>query len=258
MPSLFYRSFQKLHLPLAVVIILLQRAPQLYSSLLARLSQPSIQIVQKAILTSAALAAPHAVSGATKSQYKVDEATYNLGNGDVSHPETAKVGENVAIEISNTVTAASWTLSNSLPPGLRITDTFEEVEVENGVINAGFIRLIGTPTQEGIFAFKLRPWSMVNAGGTDAPGDLVIFFTVEESDLPPPPPPTIRFTKNEDTLTLTWNSSEATAYQLVSSTALTSWTPVTQQAAESNGESSIQIPLLESEDTFFRFELLAP
>ncbi len=254
MPKLFFCSMQKLHLPLAVLIILLQRAPQVYSSLIARFSQTSIQIVQKAIFTTSVIATPHAVSGATKSKYNVDEATYNLGTGDVSHFETGKVSEVVAIDISNTVTAASWTLAGELPPGLRITDTFAEEEVVNGVINAGYIRLVGTPTQEGVFAFKLRPWSLVNAGGTDAPGDLAIFFTIEESDQPPPAPPTLRYTKSEDTLTLKWTSSEASNYQLVSSTSLTSWAPVTQQATESNGESSIQIPLQETEDTFYRFE----
>lgn len=255
MPSILYRSFQKLHLPLAVLIILLQRAPQIYSTLLARIGAPSVQIIQKAFFAATALAAPHAVSGATSSKYKVNAKTYNLGNGDVSHFETGQVGESVGISISNTVTAASWRIEGELPPGLTLTDTFQETFVADGIINAAFIQLIGTPTEEGIYPFKLRPWSQINGQGNDAPGDLAIFFTIDPGAPPvPSDPPSIRYTKNADTLTLTWNSSEATDFQLVRSTDLKTWSPVQENAAESNGESSMQVSLLESDVNFYRFE----
>ncbi|MDQ8180727.1 hypothetical protein [Pelagicoccus sp. SDUM812005] len=241
----------KLRLSLAVLVFLLQRAPNLPAGLLSRLSLPSIQIVQKAFIAAASLAAPHAVSGATTSKYNVNDASYTVANKSILHIEPAQVGLKTKIDISNTITAASWTIEGEMPPGLVATDIFDEVQLVDGVINTPFPVIKGTPTAPGPYGLILKPWSLKDGQGNTAPQLLGLAFDIAPEDPAPSTPPRLGYQRQADTITLYWTTDEAASYQLTRSTDLALWDPVTLTPVQNGDQSSIQIPLTQFE--FYRF-----
>ncbi|MDQ8199868.1 hypothetical protein QEH56_17020 [Pelagicoccus enzymogenes] len=218
------------------------------SAFLSRLSVPSVQILQKAFFTTAGLAAPHALSGATVSKYNVNESTYTVANKSILHIESGQVGIRTTIDISNTVTAASWTIDGELPPGLVATDIFNEAQLIDGVINTPFPVIKGTPTTPGPYGLILKPWSLKDGQGNTAPQLLSIAFDISAAD---GPPPKLHYQRNQQTLTLYWTTAEVGSYQLTRSTDLVQWAPITLTPIQNGDQSSIQIPLTQTE--FYRF-----
>lgn len=248
------RLTAKLYLPVALLIIVLQRAPQIYHTFFSRITLPSLQFVQKAFFTTSALGATHALSGATVSRYSVGDSTYTVGAQLILHRETGKVGDLVQIGLSNTVTAVSWTVEGELPAGLRMTDIFQQTQLSDGVINTAFPYLLGNYNQEGNYLVTLTPWSELNGQGEKPPQALSITFQVAAGDPQPSTPPKIRFQRSDDTLQLSWPTADAAGYQLTRSTDLVNWSPITPQT-QSDGEDTLaQFPVSPSTSAFYRFE----
>ena len=149
-------------------------------------------------------------------------------------------------------TAAPSTIDGELPTGLIATDSFNEAQLVDGVINTPFPTLKGAPTSPGQYAIILKPWSLQDGNGATAPRQLDLVFNIAPGDPVPLDPPTLNHQRDGQFITLHWTTSEAEAYQLKRSTDLSQWEPVTQPPAQAGGQSSIQIPLTQTE--FYRFE----
>ncbi|MBK1878884.1 hypothetical protein JIN87_18520 [Pelagicoccus mobilis] len=225
----------------------------MYTTLVSRISLPSVQIVQKAILTSAALGSTHALSGATTSEYRVNDSSYRIRNATILHPESGQVGDKVDIEFSNTITPASWEVTQGeLPDGLRLTDFLEQAELVDGKINASSLLILGTYTKAGNYGITLKPWSEANGEGETAPQNLSITFQIAEGQLPPPE---ISYRKTEVHLVLSWDTDSGQGFELKHSRDLSIWSspsPIT--SSEEDGQTKVTIPLSEIDSDYYRLE----
>lgn len=248
------RILTKTQIPLALLILILQRAPQTYSFFLNRLALPSTQIIQKAFLATASLGAAHALSGATVSRYSVNNSNYTIGAQLIIHRETGQEGDPVQIGISNTITPQSWTVQGELPPGLRMTDFLQQAEPVDGIFNASAPYLLGNYTSAGNYVVTLTPWSGLDGTGDNAPKDLTITFQIEEGPPAPATPPQISFERSDNTVTLVWETDAANGYQLTKSSNLESWTPIPSPAPETNGQTRLALNPAPEQTEFYRFE----
>lgn len=253
---MLHRLSTRLHLPVALLVIVLQRAPQIYHGLLSRVSLPSIQAVQKAFFASASLGAAHAVSGATVTRYSVNNSNYTIGAQLIIHRETGEEGDPVQIGISNTLTPEFWTVEGDLPPGLRMTDFQQQANLVEGNFNASAPFLLGNYTQAGDYVLTLKPWSVLNGEQTTAPQALTITFQIAEGTPQPTVPPKLHFEKSQDTLVLTWDTGSDTGYRLTRSTDLATWTPIELPTENADGQTRASAALQPNQDDYFRFEPL--
>jgi len=237
-----------------LLVLVLQRAPQLISTLVPRLSLPAVQIVQKAIFTAAALGGAHAVSGASETQYRVNDSRYRIRNSTILHPETAKVGDTADIAISNSITAGSWELvQGQLPDGLRLTDFLEQAEMVEGTINASSLLILGTFTKAGNFGITLKPYSEANLGGSAAPQNLTITFEIAEGQLTAPD---LSYSRTELHLILSWNTADGQGFELKRSDDLATWTIASPLESVPDGDrTSVTLPLDGSASEFYRLEV---
>ncbi len=164
------------NLPIALLILLLQRTPLLKVIVSAEMPASSLvsQILKSAIVGTASLGAFHSVSAAT-------ELVTNPTSNEVT-PIPAEVG--VPFTFTFSVVGAQ-TLAGSysvdpaeLPPGLTL------IGATGGVLNSASGVIGGTPTQAGTYNFTLNAWQ--NANGS---GDQIVYQRIIEvmdvASLPP-------------------------------------------------------------------------
>ncbi|MDQ8180726.1 hypothetical protein [Pelagicoccus sp. SDUM812005] len=241
----------RLHLSLALLLLVLQRSPALKLLLHAKhlqASAPVARILQSFALPAAALATPHALSGASTSSYTVEY---------INTPEV-KVGVTAVISFSNSITPQSWTLAGELPPGLRVTDLRQRKDLVDGVIATGLGLLVGTPTQAGTYDFVLTPWSNPDGTGETAPepdpGALRLSITVLPDDTAPSAAPEITFTTHPGSIDLSWQADAALGFTLAESSDLQAWTPVATLPQVTQNVASISFPITGGNPTFYRLQ----
>ncbi len=239
------------HFALSLLMLILQRSPLLKLLAYARnlqASAPVARIIQSFALPVAVMATPHAISGASTSSYDVEY---------INTPEL-KVGVEAAIKFSNTIAPQSWSLTGTLPPGMRITDLRLRKSLVDGVIATSIGIITGTPTQAGTYDIVLTPWSNADGTGDTAPepnpGALRLSLIVVPDKSAPLVAPEISFTREANSVTLTWQVEQAQGFDLKASKDLQSWILVSQLPSVSNGEARITFPGTSAEPSFYRLE----
>lgn len=152
----FYR-LRWLHVPAALLMFLLQRAPMLRTVVTTEfvLTSGASQILKGILLGSTALGTVQTVAGATE-----------LTADDGGNPASATVGESFAGGFAVTgapAVAASYEVRGDVPPGLTVTG------IVGDTVNDNAVSITGTPTEAGEFTLLIRAWRGPNKtaqGGT--------------------------------------------------------------------------------------------
>jgi len=171
------RTWLRLKFPAAILITLLQRSPALRVLQVAGeiIASAPLGVVLKSTAALASLGALHSLAGATVLQ--TTQAS----------PASATVGtaiNPIGFTVTDTINIASWKISGSLPPGLRLDATQGGASLTGpgmldattpGVSNGyggttGGITtttpvLRGTPSQAGSFTFSLQAFELPGARG---------------------------------------------------------------------------------------------
>ncbi len=160
------KFFRRLNLPVAGLLILLQRTP------LLRLvggggefSAPSriVALLKSAVATAASLGAVHSLAGATR--FVVSSPTVI---GTVGTPISP-----VAFTVTGAaVPTGSYRFTGALPPGVAVNNV-----ASNGVLNASSGLITGTPTAAGTFVFSILAFERTNGSG-DSYGPETVTFVI--------------------------------------------------------------------------------
>lgn len=148
-----YFRFRWLHLPAAILMVLLQRLPVLRAVVTTEFVVSSgVSSVLKGVLVgSAALGTVQTVAGATE-----------LNAGSTGNPASATVGQSFTAAIAVTgapANAASYEVTGSIPAGLTFTG------ITGDTVNGATLTISGTPTQAGEFTMMIRAWKEANKSG---------------------------------------------------------------------------------------------
>ena len=148
-----YFRFRWLHLPAAVLMVLLQRLPMLRAVVTTEFVVSSgVSSVLKGVLVgSAALGTVQTVAGATE-----------LNAGSTGNPASATVGQAFAAAIAVTgapANAASYEVTGSIPAGLSFAN------LSGDTVNGATLTISGTPTESGEFTMMIRAWKAANKTG---------------------------------------------------------------------------------------------
>jgi len=154
------RLLHCLHLPGALLIALLQRAPAvrvIASAGESALRQPIGALLKSTLSAIGALGAVHTLAGATT----LSPSTPSPAAATVGSPRTivfAVIGAQSAGE--------SWTVGGSVPPGMSFNGG-----VTSGTVNTptGILTLSGTPSTGGTYVISLRAWEKASAKGESSP-----------------------------------------------------------------------------------------
>ena len=213
------RQFRSAHLPVAMLITLLQRAPaSRVLSIIEDLvtASPAGSLLKSAAAVAASLGTLNSLAGASETVV-ADPATQSLGTvGQGIHTPTGGV-EGLINFTASPYAAASFSLSGNLPPGLTFTDSNEDVTLTGpGVVNNALVVIFGTPTTAGVYTITMTAWQDANAMGDS----LAYPFTFIISPAPTGPggaaittQPMSQTVATGATLTLTVVASNATSYQ---------------------------------------------
>jgi len=144
--SLVYIRFRWLHLPAALLMLLLQRTPILRSVMTAEFTvgAGAGSVLKGVLAGSAALGAVQTVAGATE-----------LDAGMVGNPAPATVGQDFTggfAVVGAPATAASYEVRGDIPPGLTIAGLVGDT------VNESAVTITGTPTEAGTFTMLIRAW----------------------------------------------------------------------------------------------------
>lgn len=176
-PIVLYFRFRWVHVPVAVLIALLQKTPVVRLVVSADyVVRSCASVLLKSGLAAAAFGAMHSRAGATT--FATNPAS----------PATATVGQSFSMVFGVTGTptpAASYLFSNNIPPGLSVVGG-------NGLLVNGFTAtLSGMPTTAGTFNFTVTVTNGPNQTSTGTMAGPVSFsatITVVSSGPAPSPP----------------------------------------------------------------------
>lgn len=148
--TLAYIRLRWLHLPAALLMVLLQRVPMLRAVVTTEFVVSSgVGSVLKGVLAgSAALGAVQTVAGATE---------LDVGSG--GNPASATVGQSFLggfAVVGAPAVAASYEITGNLPPGLVVNN------ISGDTVNDSTVTVSGTPTQAGEFIIRVRAWKGLN------------------------------------------------------------------------------------------------
>lgn len=141
-----YFRLRWLHLPAALLMVLLQRLPMLRAVVTTEFVVSSgVGSVLKGVLAgSAALGAVQTVAGATE-----------LNAGADGNPASATVGvafSGAFAVVGAPANAASYEVAGDIPPGLTVTN------ISGDTVNGATVSVTGTPTEAGTFTMKIKAW----------------------------------------------------------------------------------------------------
>jgi hypothetical protein len=170
--SLLFLRFRWLHLPAALLSLLLQRAPQIRALVATDyvLASPFGTLLKGGFL-AAALGGFHARAGATQL------------SSNPSTPATARVGDPFTLVFAVTgapATAASYEVRGALPPGLSIAG------LSGDTLNSDSGILSGTPTTAGSYSLNIRAWNSPNKAGLGGNPTFTLQIQVQPSAVAPP------------------------------------------------------------------------
>ena len=165
---------RRLNLPVAGLLILLQRTPLLrLATGGGELSAPTriVALLKSAFATVASLGAVHSLAGATR--FVISSANVV---GTVGTPITP-----VVFSVSGAaVPAGSFRFTGSLPPGIAVQNT-----AANGVLNASSGIISGTPTAAGTFTLSILAFERINGSGDTYGPETVTFIISGGANAPP-------------------------------------------------------------------------
>ena len=172
--TLAYVRWRWLQLPAAVLIVLLQRFPMLRAAIAwePAVSARTVVLLQGALLGVWTADEVHAQTGATRLSPSPGEEG-NPGQGTVGVPF-----EGAVAIVGAPLTAASYRVTGTLPPGLEIPGITRET------FNGLAVPITGTPTQAGTFQIFLQAWNMENLQGEGGQTFFDYSIVIEESDEP--------------------------------------------------------------------------
>ncbi len=163
-PSLAIQRFRWLHLPVVVLVALLQRTPVLR----VLVSADTLFVAGAGSVLKSAFAGVLAV-GAVDTLVGATQLTSNP-----SPPASATVGQPFQAAISITgapLVPGSYEVRGEIPPGLTIAGLFGDL------VNSSTLALTGTPTTAGTYTLNIRAWAEANKGGLG--GSPIFDYTIQ-------------------------------------------------------------------------------
>ena len=165
--SELYQRWRWLHVPAALLVVVLQRFPMLRAAVAweSVASVRTVSILQGVLVGAMSMSEVHAQAGAT---------TLSPAPGQVGNPGRGVVGEpfQAAIAIIGApVAAASYQVTGTLPAGLVVEG------LNNTIFNGVAVPITGTPTESGTFTVFIAGWNMPNLQGEG--GNTVFDFNIE-------------------------------------------------------------------------------
>lgn len=206
----FFLRFRQLHVPAAILVMLLQRTPILRIATSAEfvLAPSANTILRGLFATAASFAAVDTLTGAT---------TISPAPGSNENPASAKVGETftgVFAVVGAPKPPLSYEISGDIPPGIAIAGMI------GNVVNSGTVILSGTPTLAGNFRIESRAWNEPNLQGDGGTNFFIYTIAVapnETSGFPPeittPPQSAAVTTGAPFTMSVAVNADPAPTFQ---------------------------------------------
>ena len=172
--TLLYLNLRRFHLPVALLIVLLQRMPLLPTAITAEfVLGTGVGSVLKGVLAGSAvmlLEPLHAQTGATP---------VRLDPGPRGLPAKATVGVpfggGFAI-VGAPAGAQSYEITGQIPPGLSV------LNLNGDTVNGVSVSILGTPTLAGEYVLQARAWRGLNK--TLDGGGLPFDYTIEVTEAP--------------------------------------------------------------------------
>lgn len=166
--------FRQLKLPVAALLLLLERAPALravWNTALQVAPSRIVSLLKSAFAASASLGAVHSVVGAT--QFIVSNANvYGTPGTPITPVAFTVTGANVP--------AGSFRLTGDLPPGITVPGMNA-----SGVVNGATGTIGGTPTTVGTYTVSILAYERANADG-DTYGPTLVSFVITSTASAPP------------------------------------------------------------------------
>ncbi|MBP8256975.1 MAG: hypothetical protein KAX37_06585 [Opitutaceae bacterium] len=171
--ALIWHRLRYLHLPAALLTLLLQRAPLLRLALGSEsgLSSTAATIL-RSVFAGAALGSWHALAGAT-------QLTTNP-----AQPISGTVGVPLTVVFAFTggsvSSGGSYEVKGQFPPGMTVTN------LQGDLLNADFGELKGTPTTAGSYSLSIRGFSERNKKGVGGQITFPLGITIQSASVAPP------------------------------------------------------------------------
>ena len=157
---------RRLNLPVAGLLILLQRTPLLRMAAGGgefSASSRIVALVRSAFATAASLGAVHSLAGATRFVVSSQSVLGTVGTA---------ITPVVFTVTGAAVPPGSFRFTGSLPPGVTVLNT-----AANGVLNASTGTISGTPTAAGTYTLSILAFEKINGSG-DAFGPATVTFVI--------------------------------------------------------------------------------
>jgi hypothetical protein len=166
--------FHQLRLPVAALLLLLERTPAMravWNTALQTAPARIVSLLKSAFAASASLGAVHSVAGAT--QFIVSNANvYGTPGTPITPVAFTVTGANVP--------AGSFRLTGDLPPGVTVPGMNA-----SGVVNGATGTISGTPTAVGTYTVSILAYERANAQG-DTYGPTLVSFVITSTASAPP------------------------------------------------------------------------
>lgn len=164
----------RLSLPIAWLLLLLERAPALrVATVAAEAAAPSriVALLRAAFAGTASLGAVHSLAGAT--QFVVSNSNILGTLGTAIAP--------IAFTVTGAaIPAGSYRITGSLPPGITVAGANS-----SGIVNASSGSLGGTPTASGTYTISITAYELANASGDPfGPTQIGFIITGSASSVP--------------------------------------------------------------------------
>jgi hypothetical protein len=158
---------RRLNLPVAGLLILLQRTPLLrLAGGGGEFSAPPriVALLKSAFATAASLGAVHSLAGATR---------FVVSSSNVLGTVGTPIAPVVFTVSGASIPPGSFRFTGSLPPGVAVQNT-----AANGVLNASTGIISGTPTAAGTFVLSILAFERINGSGdTYGPENVTFVIT---------------------------------------------------------------------------------
>ncbi len=170
---LTWHRFRYLHLPAALLSLLLQRAPLLRLALGSESGFSStVASILRSAFATAALGSYHALAGATQLTTNPAQPV----SGTVGVPLTVVF----ALTGGSVTTGGSYEVKGQFPPGMTVTN------LQGDLLNADFGELKGTPTTAGSYTLSIRGFSERNKKGVGGQITFPLGITIQSASVAPP------------------------------------------------------------------------
>lgn len=175
----FVRWAAPLRAPAALLAVILQRTPalRLVADAVHYVAEaPASSVIKAASLAAAALGGINSLAGASAGG---GTSAYLIS--DVTLPATVSVGQSFKMDVTVTGTAVtyakSWTVTNTLPPGITAvgsTLSGSNLVISDATGTQGVLTISGTPTTTGTYTFTVNAYQNTKYTGADTVGSTSI------------------------------------------------------------------------------------